>query len=227
LRCPSLALTPVCQSRRHQTALRDQAVCRSRQTTATMSQVAPQKPLRATMLAWQVGELDPVGDESRQATSAASRAARGVGDLAGSASAQLDVGSARGQPRRIHKFVHAPSPRLREGLALFRSRSAAWGPIQSQRGRACDAGVSLWDRRPISCDTPECVRPFMPQFGVQLSTPGRESFTSYPTRLPPWSQCFWQPNVCRACLSSWGICFCWAMSLRLLPADAGGSPFMN
>src|SRR2546421_9394982 len=53
------------------------------------------------VLAWQVGELDPAGDGPRKATSAASRAARGVGDLPRYASAQLDVGSTRGQPRMV------------------------------------------------------------------------------------------------------------------------------
>src|SRR5271163_2269752 len=52
-------------------------------------------------LARQVGELDPEGDEPWKATSAASRAAQGVGGLPRFASAQLDVGSARGQPRKI------------------------------------------------------------------------------------------------------------------------------
>lgn len=63
-------------------------------------------------LARQVGELDPPssmpgGDESSKATSAASRAAQGVASLPRFASAQLDVGSARGQPRKILLFVHA------------------------------------------------------------------------------------------------------------------------
>ena len=58
------------------------------------------------MLARQVGELDPAGDEPSKASSVASRAAQGVGNLPRFASAQLDVGSARGQPRMIQqKFV--------------------------------------------------------------------------------------------------------------------------
>ena len=78
------------------------------------------------VLAGQVGELDPEGDVSSKATSAASRAAQGVGVLPRFASAQLDVGSARGQPRKIQQVR---SRSLKEN-----PRSAAWRPIQNPMG---------------------------------------------------------------------------------------------
>lgn len=127
-------------------------------------------------LARQDGELDPGGDVTKKAglrrIESGARRGRPSPKRIGSVRCRLKSWAAS----KVLQFVQRPS---------LKSRSAAWGPIQSRRGRACDAWVSLRDRCPISGNTPECVRPFVPQFAVQLPTPGRESFKLIPTCGPP------------------------------------------
>jgi hypothetical protein len=88
--------------RRRQTALRDQAraPCPD-ERTATMSRVAPQKPLRAARRLFKAtGSTSSRSDGPRQATARGIETPIGSERLPGTASSQLVLGSACGQPRR-------------------------------------------------------------------------------------------------------------------------------
>jgi hypothetical protein len=117
------------KSRRRQTALRGQA--RSAlpgERTATMSHVAPQKPLRAARrLVKTTGSTSSRSDGVQQATQGENRDSLEVGATVGSrvvpVSAWLAERAAQAGDGSTHSHV------------FMGHRSAARGPIQSQRGR--------------------------------------------------------------------------------------------
>jgi hypothetical protein len=123
-------------------------------------------------LARQVGELDPAGDESSKATSAASRAAQGVDALPRFASAQLDVGSARGQPRKILQV------RSRSLLFILGPRRGGQsncdgvGPMT----QVCRNGISV----PNSLTLQHAFAPWRPSSAYSSPRRAEKCFTWYP-----------------------------------------------
>jgi hypothetical protein len=102
-----------------------------RERTATMCQIASQKPLRAARRLIKAASSTPSqGNGLRQATHRGNRDPQQSGRLPAAASAQLVLGSACGPLKR------AMVRRIRMSI---NSRSTARGPIQRQRGRAFDA----------------------------------------------------------------------------------------
>jgi hypothetical protein len=137
--------------------------------TATLSYVAPQKPLRAARrLLKRTGSISSRSDGPRPAAPQGKfRPLAGRGDGHKTAASQLVRGSACGQPRRA--MVQ------RICMSAWLHRSAARGPIQNQWGRASDAsghrdsagsGVPLLGGLLVRS-------PWLPQLGLQLPAPGR------------------------------------------------------
>jgi hypothetical protein len=139
-----------------------------RERTATMSQAASQKPLRAARRLIKAASSTPSqGDGLRQATHRGNRDPQQSGRLLeiriGSVSAWLGVRAAQaGDGSTLsHIFIY--------------SRSAARGPIQSNGvGHSTHrAEGNQRDRVSHSLLACSCVRPGVPQFGKQLPAPGR------------------------------------------------------
>jgi hypothetical protein len=113
-------------------------------------------------LARQSGELDPEGDDPRRADPSPHRERRKAwASLSRNASAQLGTCSTRGQPRWI-QCACGPHLGPRRG-GQSKADGVGPGPHESQ-------GIAV----PQACSRRR-GRPCVPQFGVQLPTPGRVS----------------------------------------------------